>query len=118
MKIIVDTKVVYLLEAERRCNDDGGYMEDLPILMLWSPGFLPIDRTKFELLLTMTVINPSNTWPKDTSSLKLRRHGIEHRSESKFLKNDTEISEVDREKRILSEAVTRLGKAVTWAIKQ
>lgn len=100
-RILVCEKFLYLLEAERRRNDEGKYMEELPILMLWSPGLEPIARSKFESVLTKTVENPSKTWPKDTSSFGLMRRGIEHRKDRK-----------------VSEIVTRLSGLVTKVIEQ
>jgi hypothetical protein len=101
IRIFAQKKYVYLLEAERRRNDRGAYMEELPILMLWTPGLKPISRSKFELMLTMTVKNPSKTWPKDTSSLGLMRQGIDH-----------------GKARNVADLVTRLGKFVTTVIDQ
>lgn len=77
-RVEVSGRVAYLLEAERRVNEQGQYMEELPILMVWTTDYQTIFRSTFEKLLTMTVENPSKTWPKDVSSLNLDRKRIEH----------------------------------------
>ncbi len=71
-------RTAYLLEAERRLNEQNEYMEELPILMIWRSDRDAVSRATLEELLTMSVKNPSKTWPKDTSSLALERRKIEH----------------------------------------
>jgi hypothetical protein len=71
-------RTAYLLEAERRLNEQSEYMEELPILMVWRGDLDKVSRGTLEALLTMTVKNPSKTWPKDISSLSLERKKIEH----------------------------------------
>lgn len=96
-EIRVRSKHIYLLEAERRVNDLGSYMEMFPILVLWTPGFTPIARPKFEEVLLMTIENPSKTWPKNLSEQGLLRRGIEHGkakniTESERSQNITDLS--------------------------
>lgn len=74
----INGECLYLLEAERRHNDQGGYMEELPILMLWATDRASIGRHIFDELLILTVENTSKTWPQDLSRFGLELRRIQH----------------------------------------
>lgn len=118
VQIFADDKFVYLLEAERRQNEHGKDMEALPILVLWSPGFVKIDDEKFQLVLAETVENPSKTWPQDVSMHGLMRGAIEHRRESKAVNKNGTLSQYARQELKLKEAVERIEKFVAGVIGQ
>lgn len=115
-QILADNKFVYLLEAERRQNDQGKDMEALPILVLWLTGFLEIENHKFQSVLAETVKNPSKTWPQDVSAIGLMRGAIEHRRESKASKMDETLTEAGRMELGLKEAVERIEKVVAGVL--
>lgn len=115
-QILANNKFVYLLEAERRQNDQGKDMEALPILVLWSNGFLEIENHKFQSVLAETVKNPSKTWPQDVSAIGLMRGAIEHRRESKASKMDETLTEAGRMELGLKEAVERIEKVVAGVL--
>lgn len=69
-------------------------MEALPILVLWSPGFVKIENEKFQLVLAGTVENPSKTWPQNVSMHGLMRGAIEHRRASKVVKRTEHLASV------------------------
>lgn len=105
-EILTASKYAYLLEAERRVNDQGSYMDVLPILVLWTPGFEPISRPMLEEILTLTIENPSRTWPRDLSAQGLLRKGIDHGAarniiESEKVRNVSDLT--SKIGRILSE---------------
>lgn len=118
VQIYVNGKVVYLLEAERRRNDQGKDIEVLPILVLWAVDFAEIRDAIFKLVLAETVENPSKTWPQDLSKHGLLRDSIEHRRESRAAKKDESLTDVQRRERKIKEAVDRIQKCITGLIEE
>jgi hypothetical protein len=111
-EILASGKYVYLLEAERRKNDQGNEMDAMPILVLWANGFVKIENRRFQLVLTETVNNPSKTWPQDVSAFGLMRGTIDHRRESKVAKVGKSQSEEERNALNLEDAVERIESFV------
>lgn len=74
----INERLFYLLEAERRLNDDNAYMDDLPILLVWMTNFETVDMATLYTILVNTVKNPSKTWPRHTSFLNLNQRRIDH----------------------------------------
>lgn len=116
-QIVIANKFVYLLEAERRLNDQGMDMEVLPILVLWSNGFTKIESEKFQQILSETVKNPSKTWPQDISTHGLMRGTIEHRRESKASKGDPYLNGTQRKELKLRGAVDRIVNLVNSVLE-
>ncbi|RIK94010.1 hypothetical protein FSY45_20010 [Comamonas sp. Z1] len=73
-------RLFYVLEAERRINEQNIYMEDFPILLLWANDFGAVEVGKLREILIRTVRNPSKTWPLDISFLDLKQKRIDHDS--------------------------------------
>lgn len=68
----------YILEAERRKNDKGADMEQLPILVIWNAHRAPIPTEVIVSVLIATANNPSKTWPRDLSWTGLERVAVDH----------------------------------------
>jgi hypothetical protein len=116
-QILANGKYLYLLEAERRKNDQGNEMDAMPILVLWSNGFVKVENKRFQLVLTETVKNPSKTWPQDVSVFGLMRGTIDHRRESKAVKMGKSLSEDKRNELNLKDAVERIESFVTRVLE-
>jgi hypothetical protein len=116
-QILIAGKFIYLVEAERRLNDQGMDIETFPILALWSNGFTKIENNKFQWILAETVKNPSKTWPQDISTYGLMRGTIEHRRESKSSKGDPYLSDTQRKELKLKGAVDRIVNLVNSALE-
>jgi hypothetical protein len=92
-------------------------MDAMPILVLWSNGFVNVENKRFQLVLTETVKNPSKTWPQDVSVFGLMRGTIDHRRESKAVKMGKSLSEDKRNELNLKDAVERIESFVTRVLE-
>lgn len=67
VEVRIKGKYLYLFEAERRLRQEGPtskdqpYKEELPVLLIWSPGFIQVQPSDFLKMIEQTVIE--KTWP-------------------------------------------------------
>lgn len=67
VEVQIEGKYFYLFEAERRLRPEGPtskdqpYKEELPVLLVWNPGFIQVQSGDFLKMIENTVIE--KTWP-------------------------------------------------------
>nr|WP_315230420.1 hypothetical protein [uncultured Albidiferax sp.] len=82
IRIEIQQAFVYLFEAQRRRANTsepgvlGEYRDVLPVLLLRSPNWDPIEEINITEVLRDTVANPSKTWPNKVRGLL--RDSIDH----------------------------------------
>lgn len=103
--IAVSGKWAHVLEAERRQNEKGADMEQLPILIVWNQHLAPIPPEVLLRVLVATVSNSSKTWPRSLTWAGLERASVDH------------VLKVKDDAARIRETAKRLQKALKRALR-